>query len=196
VSEFDVDPIQQMHLLVACRAVDVCDRLDEVIRGDGRPLQVIARKSGTVTLIVENPVRLATGWAKTMASSIAAMRLPDETGKRPQRRGRCAGFLPTEKRLSNLSPGVCETCPVPQVRRSVSGTDDGGTVGRSSGSTTAAVPIRSTPTASPPNAVVIPPPAPKGLLSPHDGIRTHLFGTVDQLLGCLLEGTSALHPGR
>lgn len=89
----DLDAVQQVTLLEACRSKDRLDKLDEVLRGD---VDVWAR-------LVDNPVTegfelkidaalsQANSTANLLKQLLAALRLPDEAGKKPQQRGGARG---------------------------------------------------------------------------------------------------------
>ena len=71
--EHDLDAGQLVQLEEACRAKDRCDMLDGIIQsGDESWPQMLTQANATANL---------------MKQLIAALRLPDEHGKKPQRRG-------------------------------------------------------------------------------------------------------------
>jgi hypothetical protein len=71
--EHDLDAGQLVQLEEACRAKDRCDFLDRLIQsGDESWPQMLTQANATANL---------------MKQLIAALRLPDENGKKPQYRG-------------------------------------------------------------------------------------------------------------
>lgn len=92
-AEYELDAVQEVLLEEACRAKDRCDRLDELLQGDGEP--VWARLPGfelTVGSVVLNEANRS---GDLMKQLLAALRLPDaRTGRRPQRRGARGAYLP------------------------------------------------------------------------------------------------------
>jgi hypothetical protein len=90
----DLDPMQRVQLLEACRAKDRLDKLDAILRGDADTWTELQTNEGTgATYIVVNAaLDKANNTANLMKQLLAAMRLPDEdTGKRPQHRGGARG---------------------------------------------------------------------------------------------------------
>ena len=75
--EHELDAAQKVQLLEACRIKDRCDHLDEVAR---------ITDAESVLSYVEL-VKLANATANTMKQLLAALRLPDAAGVRPQYRG-------------------------------------------------------------------------------------------------------------
>ncbi|HHU09319.1 MAG TPA: hypothetical protein GXZ60_04795 [Intrasporangiaceae bacterium] len=73
----ELDAAQSAQLLEACRMKDRCDHLDEVAR--------ITDAESVVSYV--ELVKLANATANTMKQLIAALRLPDAAGVRPQYRG-------------------------------------------------------------------------------------------------------------
>jgi hypothetical protein len=72
VATTDLDAVQKVQLLEACRAKDRLDKLDEILRGDVETRAALTQANATANL---------------MKQLLAALRLPDEAGKRPQYRG-------------------------------------------------------------------------------------------------------------
>jgi hypothetical protein len=85
----DLDPMQRVQLLEACRMKDRLDRLDAILRGDaGEWMTVDVPDSGTeMTLNVDRALASATSTLNICKQVIAALRLPDRNG-RPGRRAR------------------------------------------------------------------------------------------------------------
>lgn len=98
-AEHDLDPVQQVQLLEACRMKDRLDELDSIIQGKGvlnlmqlRVGEVFDPERVTVTVKFDAVLAQANSTANTMKQLLAALRLPDEvTGKRPQQRGGARG---------------------------------------------------------------------------------------------------------
>lgn len=91
VNDHELDGVQLVHLTEACRMKDRCDKLDAVLRGDAETwmrLVVDINSNGDIyELRITNALSKANETANSMKQIIAALRLPDEAGKRPQRRG-------------------------------------------------------------------------------------------------------------
>ena len=84
----DLDAIQRVQLLEACRAKDRLDKLDAVIRAGDR----IWSEGSGFALSVDRPADLANATAQTLKRFISALRLGNsKTGRRPQRRGGARG---------------------------------------------------------------------------------------------------------
>lgn len=87
----DLNAMQLVQLEEACRAKDRLDSLDEVLRGDAdtwMTLVVDAMSDGQIyELRITNALGKANETANLMKQLLAALRLPDESGKRPQQRG-------------------------------------------------------------------------------------------------------------
>lgn len=87
----DLDPVQLVLLHEACRAKDRLDRLDALIRTASSVWGEVGTAHGSVVLTVDAPLAKANTTANVMKQLIAAMRLPDESGRRPPRRGGARG---------------------------------------------------------------------------------------------------------
>ena len=86
----ELDAVQQVQLLEACRAKDRCDKLDEVLRGDAELWMRLTHRTQTedYELVVDKAFDKATQAATQLKQLLAALRLPDEaSGRRPQHRG-------------------------------------------------------------------------------------------------------------
>lgn len=89
----ELDEVQAVQLLEACRAKDRLDQLDAVLSGD---VDVWARLTHRIRtqdyeLKIDDAAKLANATANQMKQMLAALRLPDEAGKRPQKRGAARG---------------------------------------------------------------------------------------------------------
>ena len=89
LADHDLDVMQMMQLAEACRAKDRLDKLDELLRGDVEVWARLTHRTRTedYELKIDDAAKLANATANQMKQLFAAMRLPDEMGKRPQRRG-------------------------------------------------------------------------------------------------------------
>jgi len=90
-----LDPSQLVQLTEACRAKDRLDKLDATLRGEPDvwvKLYPDPNSDGAVyELRVTNALVNANATANLMKQLLAAMRLPDVQGKRPQQRGGARG---------------------------------------------------------------------------------------------------------
>ncbi len=86
VADHQLDACQRVTLLEACRAKDRLDRLDAMSRGGSD----VWAEVGTYSLSVD-PGRCVNQTADLLKQLLASMRLPDESGRRPQRRGTARG---------------------------------------------------------------------------------------------------------
>lgn len=86
--DYELMPEQLVQLEEACRAKDRLDRLDAVLRGDESTwLSISAPEVGPMVLVVSKALSEANATANLMKQLLAALRLPDEEGRRPQYRG-------------------------------------------------------------------------------------------------------------
>jgi len=84
--DHDLDACQRVTLLEACRAKDRLDRLDAMARGGSE----VWAEVGIHSLSVD-PGRCANQTADLLKQLLASLRLPDQSGRRPQRRGTTRG---------------------------------------------------------------------------------------------------------
>ena len=104
--EHELDALQRVQLLEACRAKDRLDKLDEVLRGDADVWARLVHRTRTddYELHIDDAAKLANATANQMKQLLAALRLPDEsTGKRPQRRGPRGAQKPSVPSSGNVS---------------------------------------------------------------------------------------------
>lgn len=98
-ADHELDAAQEVQLVEACRAKDRLDKLDELLRGDvdtWTRLTVDVNSDGDVyELRITQALAQANTTANVMKQLLAALRLPDETGKRPQFRGPRGAQEPT-----------------------------------------------------------------------------------------------------
>ena len=95
----DLDEVQRVQLTEACRMKDRLDEFDQIIQGKGvlnlmrfRMIDAMADEpSATVVVKFDGVIDKANATANAMKQLLAAMRLPDATGKRPQQRGGARG---------------------------------------------------------------------------------------------------------
>ena len=85
----ELDPVQLVQLTEACRAKDRLDRLDELLRGDvALWVSIVGEEGkGNLSLRVDAALDKANTTANLLKQLVAALRLPDADGKRPQYRG-------------------------------------------------------------------------------------------------------------
>ena len=88
----ELDAQQEVQLTEACRMKDRLDKLDELLRGDVGAWATIEDLDGRPSvLVISSALDKANATANVMKQLLAAMRLPDSTGKRPQQRGGARG---------------------------------------------------------------------------------------------------------
>jgi len=85
----ELDVMQMVQLTEACRAKDRLDRLDALLRGEIDTWCVLRHSAlrQDYELKVDSAATLANSTADHMKKLLNALRLPDESGRRPQRRG-------------------------------------------------------------------------------------------------------------
>ena len=86
--DHDLDASQMVQLTEACRAKDRLDKLDALLRGDVDTwAEVYIDNDGNpVSLRIDAALQRANDTANLLKQLLAALRLPDAAGKRPQRR--------------------------------------------------------------------------------------------------------------
>lgn len=89
----DLDPQQRVQLVEVCRAKDRLDKLDAILRGDAESWLSLwlDESSGEMVVRVDAALDKANTTANLMKQLLASLRLPDESGKRPQQRGGARG---------------------------------------------------------------------------------------------------------
>ncbi|SKF61369.1 Uncharacterised protein [Mycobacteroides abscessus subsp. abscessus] len=88
----DLDTVQLVQLTEVCRMKDRLDKLDALLRGDIDAWALLMEREGQPTeLVVNSALDKANTTANQMKQLLAAMRLPDDVGKRPQQRGGARG---------------------------------------------------------------------------------------------------------
>ena len=100
-----LDAVQVVQLTEACRAKDRLDKLDELLRGDIDTWARLTHRLRTedYELHIDDAAKLANATANQMKQLLAAMRLPDEWGKKPQKRGAPRGsYGATAGKVSSL----------------------------------------------------------------------------------------------
>jgi hypothetical protein len=83
----ELDAIQEVQLLEACRSKDRLDKLDALLRGDVETWASLAHNLRTedYELKIDDALGKANATANLLKQLLAALRLPDDaTGKRPQ----------------------------------------------------------------------------------------------------------------
>lgn len=110
-ADHDLDASQLVTLLEACRSKDRLDKLDDILRGDSdtwMKLVLDVRSDGQVfELRLTQALTQANATANLLKQLLAALRLPDAAGKKPQQRGGARGaYSPggksTPARVSSL----------------------------------------------------------------------------------------------
>lgn len=89
----DLDITQVVQLTEACRMKDRLDKLDEVLRGDVDVWARLVHRTRTqdYELRIDDAAKYANTTANHLKQLIAALRLPDDAGKKPQQRGGARG---------------------------------------------------------------------------------------------------------
>lgn len=89
VDAHDLDAVQLVQLTEACRAKDRLDKLDDLLRGDVDTwAEIVEDRDGVpVSLRIDSALQRANDTANLLKQLLAALRLPDAAGKRPQYRG-------------------------------------------------------------------------------------------------------------
>ena len=94
----DLDAVQLVQLEEACRAKDRLDKLDSLLRADvdtWAKLVVDVNSDGQIfELRVTQALAQANSTANLMKQLLAALRLPDESGRKPQYRGPRGAYTP------------------------------------------------------------------------------------------------------
>ena len=101
----ELDAMQQVQLLEACRAKDRLDKLDELLRGDVEVWAKVMHRTQTedYELKIDEALTKANATANMLKQLLAALRLPDEaTGKRPQVRSARGAYKPRSGSVSSL----------------------------------------------------------------------------------------------
>lgn len=97
--DHELDAVQVVNLTEACRLKDRLDEMDRVIHGKGVLNLMRFRVQGidfddaqaTVEVKFDDVITKANATANQMKQQLAALRLPDEAGRRPQQRGGARG---------------------------------------------------------------------------------------------------------
>lgn len=90
----DLGPTESEVLLEACRTADRLDRLDSLLSGEGREwidFEPMRRDDHEVRVTVDGLLSEVRQQQNIFKQLVAALRLPDESGKKPQRRGGARG---------------------------------------------------------------------------------------------------------
>lgn len=101
----ELDAMQRVQLLEACRAKDRLDGLDSLLRGD---VDVWARlthrlRTEDYELHIDDALAKANATANMLKQLLAALRLPDQaSGKRPQVRAARGAYKPRAGSVSSL----------------------------------------------------------------------------------------------
>ena len=88
----ELDAMQVVQLTEACRMKDRLDKLDRLLRGDVSAwAEIVDRDGSPSALVINGALDKANTTANTMKQLLAALRLPDAAGSRPQQRGGARG---------------------------------------------------------------------------------------------------------
>lgn len=95
--DHDLDAAQVVQLTEACRAKDRLDQLDRLLRRDVDVWMeiVVYDDVRPAVLVINAALSKANDTANLMKQLLAALRLPDEHGKKPQRHGLRGAQAPT-----------------------------------------------------------------------------------------------------
>lgn len=107
VEHHDLDPVQEVNLLEACRLKDRCDKLDELLRGKVEVWAKLTHRTQTddYELVVDKAFASAIAASNQMKQHLAALRLPDALGDKPQQRGGARGaYVPGGAAAQPASP--------------------------------------------------------------------------------------------
>ena len=88
---------QMVQLTEACRMKDRLDKIDELLRGDVDVWAQLVHKTRTqdYEIRIDDAAKYANSTANQLKQLLAALRLPDEWGKKPQQRGGARGAYAT-----------------------------------------------------------------------------------------------------
>ena len=110
--QHELDAQQEVQLTEACRMKDRLDKLDELLRGDVGAWATIEDYDGKPSvLVISSALDKANTTANVMKQLLAAMRLPDSTGKRPQQRGGARGSYGAQ------TPGGASVSSIERARK-------------------------------------------------------------------------------
>lgn len=105
--EHELDAVQRVQLLEACRTKDHLDKLDELLRGE---LDAWARitdapnEAGEVKVVINAALDKQMAAANLLKQLLAALRLPDsKTGKKPQQRSARGAYAPKKPTGGNVT---------------------------------------------------------------------------------------------
>lgn len=99
-----LDAMQSVQLTEACRAKDRLDKLDLLLQGDIDTWAYLTHKTRTedYELKIDAALSQANATANLLKQLLAALRLPDVIGKRPQVRAARGAYSPTAASVSSL----------------------------------------------------------------------------------------------
>jgi hypothetical protein len=91
-------------LTEACRAKDRLDQLDLLLRGEVETWAKLTHRLQTqdYELVIDKALEKANATANLMKQLLAALRLPDEHGKRPPKRTPRGAYKPTPAGVSSI----------------------------------------------------------------------------------------------
>lgn len=92
----EFNPAERVLLEEACRLTDRLEKLDAILRGDAATLvEIVYDHDGEpLRLAVDGVLAEARQQQNVLKQIVAALRIPDEAGKRPQRRGARGSYQP------------------------------------------------------------------------------------------------------
>lgn len=99
-----LDAVQVVQLTEACRLKDRLDKLDLVLRGDVEVWARLVHRTRTADyeLKIDDAFAKSVSGSNQMKQLLASLRLPDEHGKKPQKRGAARGSYATSGKVSSL----------------------------------------------------------------------------------------------
>lgn len=100
-----LDAVQVVQLTEACRLKDRLDKLDLVLRGDVDVWARLTHRTRTedYELHIDDAFAKSVSGSNQMKQLLAALRLPDEAGKKPQRRGARGAYTASAAKPGKVS---------------------------------------------------------------------------------------------
>lgn len=120
----ELDALQEVTLLEACRSKDRLDKLDELLRGDVEVWAKLVHDTRTedYELKIDDALGKANSTANLLKQLLAALRLPDEEGRKPQQRGGARGtYAPTAKGGASTTKGSGKVSSLDRARAAKAG---------------------------------------------------------------------------
>lgn len=110
--EHTFSPAEKVLVEEACRIADRLDRLNALLIGDEEAwawLRPASPDGDTVNLVIDDAMSEARQQANVLKQLIATLRLPDESGQRPQQRGGARGAYAPSGRATAAKKAVPAT---------------------------------------------------------------------------------------